>query len=332
MADDLARTQSRNVSVVDLVSRTYLALNQPEKGIELYRGLQNKFPQSPEIHQRLGQALATLNRLDDARTAFDRAISANQSFISAWRNRILLELKAGGFDEAMNVVNKAVAQNAKNDEARLLEGDLFVAANRLPEAEKSYAKVLAENPSPMALSRVFRTVLQRGDRQRAHAVLVDWLRVKPDDPGALMALAEDYLSSKDYKAAITQYEILLKKFPKNALILNNLATAYDEVNDPRALDVASQAFQLQPMSPDINDTYGYLLYRKGDAQRGAKIMYQAYVAAPKNPQIVYHLAKVRADAKDFEGARSLLKPIIDAKLEFGEAEEARQLYTKLGGG
>lgn len=331
-ADDLMRAQPRNPAAIDLAARTYFVLKQPGKGIELYRRLQSSFPESPAIHQRLGQALAGLNRLEDARTALDRAISADRSFISAWRIRVLLELKMGGFAAAMAIVTKAVAQNADNGEARLLEGDLLTAAGRLPEAEKSYASVLAAAPSSMAASRVFHSVLQQGDRPRARAVLIDWLRVKPDDTGALMALAEDDLVAKDYQKAIAQYEPLAKKYPQNALIFNNLAYAYDEVNDPRALKTAQTAFRLQPTSAEIIDTYAYLLYRKGDAKHGAVLMLRAHAAAPQNPQIAYHLAKVRADAKEFDEARSLLKPIIDANAAFGEAQEAHELYTQLGGG
>jgi putative PEP-CTERM system TPR-repeat lipoprotein len=330
--DDLVRTQPHNPAAIDLAARTYLALKQPAKGIELYRRLQSSFPESPAIHQRLGQVLAGLNRLEDARTALDRAVSADRGFIPAWRSRVLLELKMNGFDAAEAVVAKAVAQNADNDEARLLEGDLLTAAGRLPEAEKSYASVLAAKPSSVAAGRVFRTVLQQGDRPRARAVLIDWLRVKPDDTGALMALAEDNLISKDYQSAIAQYESLSKTDPKNALIFNNLAYAYDETNDPRAIEAARAAYRLQPTSAEIIDTYAYLLYRKGDAKRGAELMRRAHAAAPKNPQIAYHLAKVRVDAKEFDEARSLLKPIIDANAVFGEAHDAHELYTRLGGG
>ena len=331
VADDLAGTQSQNPKALDLVARTYLALKQPEKGIELYRRLQNTFPKSPEASQRLGQALVEINQPDDARTAFDRAISVNGSFIPAWSARILLEFKLKGFDAAMAIVVKAIAQNPKNDIARLLEGDLLATAGRWPEAEQSYARVLREAPSSAAAGRVFRAVLQRGDHLRAQTVLLDWLRVTPDDAEARMMLAEDYLTSDDYRTAITHYEILLKRFSQSAVILNNLAWAYSEINDSRALDTARQAYLLQPTSPEILDTYAYLLYRKGDAVLGARLAHRAYVAAPLNPQIAYHFAKVRADAKDFDAARDLLKPIVDGKVTFEQVREARELYARLGG-
>lgn len=330
--DDLVRTQPRNPTALDLAARAYFTLDQPAKGLEMYRRLQNAFPESAAIHQRLGQALTGMNRLEEARTALDRAVSADRNFIPAWRSRILVELRKDGFEAASVIARKAVAQNPDNDEARLLEGDLLSAVGRLAEAEASYAAALAAGPSSIAAGRVFRTVLQRGDRPRARAVLVDWLRVEPDDPGALTALAEDDLIAKNYPSAIARYEALSRRFPQNAMIFNNLAYAYDEAGDPRALAAAKVAFHLQPTAAEIIDTYAYLLYRKGDAKRGAELLRRAHAASPQNPQIIYHLAKVMADAKEFDEARDLLKPIIDAKAVFGEARDARELYAKLGGG
>lgn len=331
-ADDLARTQPRSPAALDLAARAYFTLNQPAKGVEVYRRLQNAFPESSAIHQRLGQALIGMNRLEEARVALDRAVSADRNFIPAWRSRILVELTKDGFEAASVIVRNAVAQNPGNDEARLLEGDLLSAIGHFVEAEESYAAVLAAHPSSIAAGRVFRTALQRGDRPRARAVLVNWLLVEPDDAGALTALAEDDLIARNYRSAIVRYEALSRKFPQNAMIFNNLAFAYDEAGDPRALAAAKVAFQLQPTTADIIDTYAYLLYRKGDAARGAALLRRAHAASPQNPQIIYHLAKVKADAKEFDEARNLLKPIIDAKATFSEARDARELYAKLGGG
>ncbi|CAK0756815.1 PEP-CTERM system TPR-repeat protein PrsT [Azospirillaceae bacterium] len=336
VADDLARTQARNPTVLDLVARTYITLGMPENGIELYRRLQNNFPESAAIHERLGLALMSLNHTEDARTAFDRATVADRSFISAWRNRAMIELKAsGGLNEALAVANKAVVQNAKNEEAMLLEGDVLAVAGHMAEAEKSYAKVLAETSSPKAAAKLFRTILRIGDRQRARAFLVKWTQDKPDDIEALTALAEDYLVNKDYKFAVVSYEKLLNKFPRNAAYLNNLATAYDILNDSRALETARRAFLLQSNSPDIIDTYGFMLYNKGaspnETKRGAELLNQARFLASNNPQIAYHLAKIKADAKDTAGALALLKPVIDSKTVFSDVEDARRLYAQLGG-
>lgn len=330
-ADDLARTQPRNLAALDQAAQLYLALKEPAKGVDLYRRLQASHPESSAIHLRLGQALVGLNRLEEARTAFDRALSADRASIPAWRSRAQLEFAMKGDAAALAVVTRALAQNPDSDEARVLEGDVLTAANRLPDAEARYAAALAAHPSAVAAGRLYRVLIQQGDRPRARAALVAWLRVEPEDPGALTALAEDDLVTKNYPAAIQRYEALSARFPQNALLLNNLAYAYDAVDDPRATQTAQTAFRLQPTSPDIIDTYADLLYRKGDAAQGAVLMLRAHAMAPQNPQIAYHLARMKADAKEFDAARGLLKPILDAKLAFGEADDARALYDRLGG-
>ena len=146
-----------------------------------------------------------------------------------------------------------------------------------------------------------------------------------------MALAEGVLAAGDYKGASGHYELLASKMPRNPVVLNNLAWVYDRLNDPRAIETARKAHELTPGSAEVLDTYAYLLYRKGDSKLGIEMERRAYKGGKGNPEIAYHMAKMLADAKDTAGALEMLKPVIEGKAVFAEREEARQLYTQLGG-
>ena len=329
--DDLVRTQPRNPAAIDMAARTLLSLKKNDEGIKLYQKLQNDFPNSPQIHERLAQALLAVGRSEEARTALDRATSADRTYLSAWINRAMLELRLSGFDAAKDIANKALSQNPQNDNARVLTADLLVAAKRFPEAEAAYTAVLAQSPSSIAINHLYRAIILQGDRPRAQKVALEWLAKHPDDHTIRMIMAEGVLAAGDYKSAAAQYELLSSKLPDNPTILNNLAWSYDRLDDARAIDVARRAHALLPSSSEILDTYAYLLYRKADAKLGAELERRAYTGAKKNPQIVFHMARILADAKDTAGALALLKPLIEAKTAFAEAEDAHQLYTKLGG-
>ncbi len=330
-ATDLARSQARNPTAIDQAARAFMALKKTDRAIALYQELQNNFPASPKIHERTAQALSAVGRDEEARVSYDRAVSADRTYMPAWIGRAMLELRLSGFDAAKDIADKALVQNPKDEAAQLLLGDLLVAAKRVPEAEAAYTAVLARTPSSLAVSRLYRLYLAKGDRPRAEGTLSQWLTRHPDDHAARLALAEGVLAAGDYKGASGHYELLASKMPRNPVVLNNLAWVYDRLNDPRAIETARKAHELTPGSAEVLDTYAYLLYRKGDSKLGIEMERRAYKGGKGNPEIAYHMAKMLADAKDTAGALEMLKPVIEGKAVFAEREEARQLYTQLGG-
>jgi tetratricopeptide (TPR) repeat protein len=320
----------RNPTAVDSAARTLMAFGRTEDGLALYQQLQSAFPQSPELHVRIGQVYRQLGKLKEAQAAFDRAISANSGYIPAWADRVGVELKLNGFDAAMAIVRNAQKANPDNQDAKFLTGDLLSSEDRYPEAEASYRELMTSSPTPQALGRLFHAVVKEGDLPRGQKLMADWFAKHPDDLNSHLILADAELQAKDYPAAAEQYAMLASKMPRNVMVANNLAWVYDRLKDPRAIDEAKRAYLLAPGEPQVVDTYGYMLVLRGDAD-GTRLLRQAQNASPNDPQIAFHLARALSDSKDTDGARKLLKPVIDSKAVFDEQEEAKKLYEKLGG-
>ena len=331
-ANDLARAMPNNPSAVDLAAKALLAVGKNDEGTGYYRQLQNTFPGSAQVHLQLGRAYLQSGKLDEAKNAFDRAIAANNKYLPAWIDRIALERKTQGFDAALNLARKAETGNPGNEPFSLLVGDLMVDENKLSDAEEVYRLSAGRQPSSASEVRLFFVAMKRGDAPRARRGMDDWLAKHPDDIEARTAMAEGLLQAKDYGKAAEQYEKLLVKMPRNVVVANNLAWAYDSVNDPRALPTAKQAYLLAPGEPPVIDTYGYMLYRKGDTKKGAELVQQAFKLRPYDPSIAYHMAKLLKDRQDLVAARNLLKKIIDSKIQFDEEKEAKALYAQVGGG
>ena len=174
--------------------------------------------------------------------------------------------------------------------------------------------------------------VKRGELSRARRSMDQWLTKHPDDLDALTALADGLLHAREYHLAAEQYEKLATKMPRNVAVANNLAWAYDSIDDPRAIAAGKQAYLLAPGEPPVIDTYGYMLYRKGDTKKGAELVQQAFKLRPYDPSIAYHMAKLLKDRQDLVAARNLLKKIIDSKIQFDEEKEAKALYAQVGGG
>ena len=111
----------------------------------------------------------------------------------------------------------------------------------------------------------------------------------------LLTQAYAKTADSDYlKKAIALFEQILKIYPTNTSILNNLAymmAANDQQLD-RALQYARQAHQNDPGNPIFLDTYGFVLFKTGQADQAQEIALRAIylyeISGQTIPWDVYH--------------------------------------------
>jgi tetratricopeptide (TPR) repeat protein len=144
-----------------------------------------------------------------------------------------------------------------------------------------------------------------------------------------MYLAGTHLTERHYKAAIEQYQIILKQTPDFMPALNNLATAYQQEKNPLALEYAEKAYQLAPDSPAVLDTLGWILAEQGDTARGLPLLQKAASLAPEGAEIRYHLALALVKSGDKVKARQHLEQLLSAGKTFSNINEARTLLTQI---
>lgn len=328
---DLARTQADNPAAIDLAARALLSVGRNEEALELYRQMQTRFPDMAQAHERYGQALTLLGRDEEARTAFDRALSTDARYLSAWNGRIMLEQKTNGLDAALAMAEKARIKNPDAPPLQVMTGDLLLAAGRTAEAARAYDKALKQTPSSLAAIRLSQVLANKGEPDAADAVLTTWLDSHADDMDVRVVLAGHQSRQQDYRKAATTYEAILRKLPRNVAVLNNLAWAYGHLGDARAVETAARAYSIAADSPAIMDTYGYLLYRDGQRDEGRALVKRAFAASPNDPQVAYHMAVMLVDDNDRPAARLILKRLTDSRTSFDGADEARKLHASLGG-
>ena len=144
-----------------------------------------------------------------------------------------------------------------------------------------------------------------------------------------MKVAENYLAKNQFKQAIASLEGVLKLNPANPAALNNLAWAYQQENDARALPTAEQAYKLAAQSPAVMDTLGWILVQKGDTARGVDLLRKAVNLDPKAPEIRYHLAAGLAKAGDKAAARQELEQSLAGGKPFAAMDDAKSLLRQL---
>lgn len=345
------------------LGRQYLQSKQPEKALTLARKYQPANPTNPDLLELVGQAqvatkdvsgaLETYSKLasvlpksaaaqlrlagvhmlmkNDSAAAADvkRAVDLQPDFIPARMVQIEMAMRGGRPQEALDIARQIQKTNDKLPAGYVLEGDVQMAQKKPDLAVAPYEKALALSKSPDAQLKVIQALSMGGKTKEAQARAAAWLKDHPNDARMGMFVAEGQLANKDFKGAIAQLEGMLKANPNDPAALNNLAWAYQQQKDPRALPTAEQAYKLADNNPAVLDTLGWMLVEQGNTARAVPLLQKATGLAPNATEIRYHLAVGLQKAGDKQGARKELNTLLSANTPFPQQEQARALLNTL---
>jgi Flp pilus assembly protein TadD len=87
--------------------------------------------------------------------------------------------------------------------------------------------------------------------------------------------------------------------------------------------------QLQPNSPQIGDTLGLILVKKGDTKGALLVLEQAHAVAPANGEISYHLALVLNSLGRKADAKQVIRAALAQDRNFAGASDAEKLLKSL---
>ena len=149
-----------------------------------------------------------------------------------------------------------------------------------------------------------------------------------------MTLALVYERMKDYPKARDAYEKLLSTQPNFVPALNNLAYLYTErLNDlDKAYDLARKAHELQGQDASIGDTFGWVLYKRGDYQQALPILQESAGKATDNPEIQFHLGMTAYMMGQTDLARAALRKAASAAKDFPGKDESKRRLALLESG
>lgn len=220
-------------------------------------------------------------------------------------------------------------QSHPNDlSGAMVEGDILLELQDFRAAAAVYESVIAKAPTQSAVIALYRARRLAGIE--ANAPLEQWLQGHDGDIAVRMLLAESYQSAGDQTRALAEFEKVVAVQPTNVAALNNLAVLYQTKGDKRAEAVALQAFKRADKSPEVADTYGWILLQNGKASEAAKILAVAAAAAPKQPDIQFHNAMALAKTGDTAAARQKIQEVLAQYPKFSSRAEAEKALAEMG--
>jgi tetratricopeptide (TPR) repeat protein len=167
---------------------------------------------------------------------------------------------------AVDFVQHYAAAHNKSASLQQFLGELLMANGQRPQARAALLAAKAANPQ-LVKADLLLAELDAADGRTGDAIkaLSGVLASNPKNAPGQFLLASLQDRSGNYQPAIAAYKKVLDLQPSNVLALNNLA--YDLIeyaNQPdEALKYAQKASELAPDVPAVENTLGWVLYRKG---------------------------------------------------------------------
>lgn len=256
-----------------------------------------------------------------ARGARDEGAGESGAALAARVRALLAADKSAG---ARRVLTEALDRDAADPGARLMLAELARRDGDAAGAERLYRALTAERPELargwLGLADLLRDAGRGAEADRAlDAGIAATAGPTPESaPGAargatllLVARAAELERRGDAEGAIALYEALHARDPSAAVIANNLASLLSSVRaDPESLARAEEIARRFATSgtPAFRDTYGWILFRRGEAAAALAHLAPAAEAMPDDARTWFHRA--------------------EAEFALGRAEAARASYTR----
>ncbi len=197
-----------------------------------------------------------------------------------------VEIETQNYAEAQKIITRISSINKNLSDQ--LQGDWYQAQSNYVAASISYQAAWQNSPNELLAGKLY-AALKGANQGDDIAFLAQWLEKIPNSIQASTIEATHLLVSQQFIQAISLLERIQALDPQFAENLNNLAWAYQQTANPKALGTAKEAYRLKPTQASIADTYGWILFEQDFISEAQRVLTAASELDPNNAEIKIHL-------------------------------------------
>ncbi len=272
------------------------------------------------IHYAIGNLLGKEESDDDAIYEFDLAIELAPEFLEPYLEKGFLLRKNNRYQEAMELYNSLLEQDATNSQALLGRAQTYVAMNKLSQAIDDFEKLEKLDPDQTtARIELGKLLIETGNLVRAQQVYESLLRSDLVDDEKITVhnyLGMVFQRTRDQKSAIEHYQNSLQLDPKQDGARSNMAASmavsgqFDEALAQYSQIIASDPGNEQPRLGYIAAAVLSKRYKEALSQ-----LEDAHKSIPQSPNLTHLLARFlcaapELDLRDGDRALHLVEDLI----------------------
>lgn len=205
--------------------------------------------------------------------------------------QLLMETYAAQQDVAKGLdrLKELVAAHPNSAPLQHLLGEWYSRSGNLAGSQKAFEAAKAADqhfvPADLSLAEID---IREGRNDAARRRLGPVITANPRNVAALLLSARAEEAAGDHASVIARYRAVLNADSSNLIALNNLAYVLAADNPDEALKFAQQAAEKAPDSPFVQDTLGWIYYRKGLYTMAVRYLKNA-VDKESTPRRQFHL-------------------------------------------
>jgi tetratricopeptide (TPR) repeat protein len=224
---------------------------------------------------------------------------------------------AGQTREARAYINKVLAENPKNARALRLSGALYQLGDDQEAAEQAFRDAILAEPlnavGYLVLSRYLKGQNREADGEE---ILRAGVANVPGNIVLHIDLADSFLRRGAFDEAIREFEVVYDLQPDSIIAANNLASMLADFHADKP-DLVDRAYSIARRlagsnKPEHMDTYGWILYLRGDYAQALRSLKPAAEQLKNSPWTQYHAGMAYLKLNKPEEARRHLQAALDA--------------------
>lgn len=303
--DDITKLDNKNTQAYLLQAKALLLQNNIKEAESTYLLLASLTPKSPVAYAELGRLNIKQKKYKTAILYANKALTINKIYVPAHLILAIAGMNTNDKPMARKSISIIKKETPKSHLPYEMEADLYL-------KEKNYKKAIQKLKDAwrkhhnMQLANKFLNTYTLTKQSNIAFDAWDELSKKNKNNVKLQTLyAFNLQKANKFKKAKIILESQLNNYPKNAVLLNNLANLYLETNNTKALKTAQKALAIHPDSTAIQDTVGWI-YVKQDKnyKKGIELLKKAY-AISLDEEIKEHLITALTLSGQTEEANAL---------------------------
>jgi tetratricopeptide (TPR) repeat protein len=293
--------------------------------------LQKDYPHAVAVSNLVAAQHLFAGRLEEARRAYTASITALPSDHEALEGLVTVNIRMGRKEDAVKRMEDALNSRPPSAQLYTLAGRVYSETGNAQRAEEMLRKSIDAEPHRLtAYGLLGQLYIQQKRLADAKDQYEELVKRNPKSVSANTMLGMLMEALRD-SAAEAQYQKTLAIDPEAPIAANNLAWIYVSSNRnlDQALQLAQTALRKQPDSPQVNDTLGWIYYKKGLFSQSVRHL---ELSVQKNPSAGahYHLGMAYSQVGDIDKARRSLEKALALSQTFDGAEEAKKTLAGLG--
>ncbi|MFK7941686.1 MAG: tetratricopeptide repeat protein [Paracoccaceae bacterium] len=234
--------------------------------------------------------------VDEALTFLEGIANSDDATLATRVTLVQAQISIGDTESAVTLAQELKQEYPDNKSLNIVLAVAHSLNGDLDMATSLYQGLLDTDPvRPSIWLELSRLQQRQGDRETAKSLIDKALTHAPEAANLLWAKASFLEQDGDIDAAIEIYEQLYAQNSNSLVVANNLASLLATYrNDGESLDrawlIARRLSSAE--APALQDTYGWILHRRGNSADARSYLEKAAEGLPNDPLIQYHLGQV----------------------------------------